>query len=110
MRDTLITCLRPGPGEGLALRPDPVGDHLVLRELGADEEMLLRVVDAPGPPGLEQALVTLVRAGQNDPDTATRLVTTLLDADIGRWPTVLAIAATQGGVAAVALEQLASRD
>jgi tetratricopeptide (TPR) repeat protein len=54
--------------------------------------------------------VTLVRAGQNDPDTATRLVTTLVDADIGRWPVVLAIAAAQGGVAAVALEQLASRD
>ncbi|MDQ3153291.1 MAG: tetratricopeptide repeat protein, partial [Actinomycetota bacterium] len=110
VRDTLITCLRPGPGEGLALRPDPVGDHLVLRELGADEEMLLQAVDAAGPPGLEQALVTLVRAGQNDPDTATRLVTTLLDADIGRWPVVLAIAAAQGGAAAAALEQLASQD
>jgi hypothetical protein len=51
VRDTLITCLRAAPGEGLALRPDPIGDHLVLRELGADEEMLLQAVDAPGRPG-----------------------------------------------------------
>jgi len=110
VRDMLITCLRAAPGEWLALRPDPIGDHLVLRELGADEPMLLRAVDAAGPPGLEQALVTLVRAGQNYPDTAPGLVTALVDADLARWPAVLAIAAAQGGVAAAALERLASRD
>ena len=114
VRDTLITCLRPAPGEGLALRPDPVGDHLLLRELGSDEGLLLRTLTASDEPDLRQvllgqALVTLVRAGQNDSETATRLITSLLDADVARWPAVLAVAAAQGGAAAAALEQLASR-
>ncbi|MGH3937794.1 MAG: hypothetical protein ACRDTG_04040 [Pseudonocardiaceae bacterium] len=108
-RRTLVTCLCPVPGEGLALRPDPVGDHLLLRELGADEGLLLRTLDAAGQPGLERALIILVRAGQNDPKTATRLITTLLDANVTRWPYVLTIAFTQGGAATSSLEELATR-
>ncbi len=50
-----------------------------------------------------------MRAGQNDPDLAARLVTVLLDADVGRWRAVGEIAAPQGGAAAAALELLASR-
>ena len=110
VRDTLIACLRPAPGEGLALRPDPVGDHLVLREFGTDQDLLQRTVAASGDGGLERALVTLVRAGQHDRDRATRMVVALLDADIGRWQAVLEIAQTQRGAAAAALEQLASRE
>ena len=109
VRDTLITCLRPAPGEGLALRPEPVGDHLVLRELRADQALLLRTIEASDPAGLPRALITLVRAGQNDPDTATRLITRLLEDDVGRWPEVLAIALAQGGSATSSLEQLACR-
>jgi hypothetical protein len=110
VRDTLITCLRPAPGEGLALRPDPVGDHLVLRELGTDQGVLLRAVEAGGEPGLVQALVTLVRAGQHDRDSAAGLVTALLDADPGRWRTVLAIAEAQRGAAAAALWHVVARE
>lgn len=95
VRDTLVTCLRPAPGEGLALRPDPVGDRLLVREFGSDHGLLLHAVTAGGDQGLDQALVTLVRVGQNDPDTATRLITALLEADSTRLPAVLTIAGAQ---------------
>lgn len=85
IRDTLITCLRPAPGEGLTLRPDPVGDHLLLRELENDDG-LLRIPDTGGDQGLVQALTTPMRTSQNNPDTASRLITSLLDADTTRWP------------------------
>ncbi|MDN5851297.1 MAG: hypothetical protein L0K86_00360, partial [Actinomycetia bacterium] len=112
VRAALISCLRPAAGEGLALRPDPVGDHLVLAELGSDEQLLHRAVDAAGVTGMEQAVITLVRAGQNDADTATRLISSLILADpdaagdTPRWRAVLATAMAQGGAAALSLEDL----
>ncbi len=110
VRDTLITCLAPGAGEGIALRPDPVGDHLVLTELRHDEPLLRRAVAAAGDAGVTQAVTTLVRAGHNDLHTATRLITSLVEADLERWTAVLAVAAAQGGAAAASLEQLVGRD
>ena len=77
VRDTLITCLQPAPGEGLGLRPDPVGDHLVLTELGTDDRPAAPRGRRRRAKRLAQAVITLVRAGQNDPDTATDLITAL---------------------------------
>ncbi|MGH8904367.1 MAG: hypothetical protein ACRDYA_22470, partial [Egibacteraceae bacterium] len=106
VRDTLVACFRSEAGEGLALRPDPVGDHLLLRELGRDAGLLERTLAAAGNARLEQALVTLVRAGQNDAEVSMRLVTGLLEYDPGRWPVVLSVAAAQGGTALASLERL----
>jgi len=108
IRRTLTTCLRPGPGEGLALRPDPVGDHLLLGELTKDVGLLERTLEAAGQAKLEQALVTLVRAGQSNAEASLRLVTGLLERDPDRWPAVLSVAAAQGGTALAALERLAA--
>ncbi|MGH8898457.1 MAG: hypothetical protein ACRDZ4_15930 [Egibacteraceae bacterium] len=109
VRDTLVACFRSEAGEGLALRPDPVGDHLLLRELTKDAGLLERTLDAAGEAKLEQALVILVRAGQNDADASMRLITGLLEHDSGRWSAVLSVAAAQGGTALASLERLAAR-
>src|SRR5262249_52956172 len=37
---TLSTCLRPRAGERLAIHPDPVGEHLLLRQLHDDPSLL----------------------------------------------------------------------
>src|SRR5262249_39747675 len=106
VRRTLTTCLSPAPEEGLAVRPDPVGDHLLLRELDRDPTFLARTLDTAGEQALRQVVSTLTRAGQNNDPAATRHVELLLRADPGRWPTVLDVAATQGGPALAALEEL----
>ncbi len=38
--DTMRTCLASGPGEGLALRPDPIGDHHLLGVMSKDPTLL----------------------------------------------------------------------
>ena len=61
-------------------------------------------------------MITLVRAGQNDSESATQLISSLIlaDPDPGgdtpRWRAVLATATAQGGAAALSLERLAHRD
>ncbi|MGH3755641.1 MAG: hypothetical protein ACRDRP_23695, partial [Pseudonocardiaceae bacterium] len=109
VRDTLVVCLRPGPGEGLAVRPDPVGDHLLLRELDQDPGLVARTLGQAGEARLGQALITLVRAGQNDAEASTRLITGLLTHDPDRWPAVLSVAGRQGGAATASLERLAAQ-
>jgi hypothetical protein len=37
--ETLATCLDPGTGQGLAVRPDPVGDHHLLNQLAGTPEL-----------------------------------------------------------------------
>ncbi|MDK1349184.1 hypothetical protein QNO09_39370 [Streptomyces sp. 378] len=39
---TLITCMDPGPGEYVAIRPDPVGDHHLLTTLSRRPDLLER--------------------------------------------------------------------
>ena len=67
VRRTLAACLEPAPGDGLAVRPNPVGDHLLLRELAKNPELLGRAVDGLGEQGdLRPAFTVLNRAGRND--------------------------------------------
>src|SRR5262249_18538818 len=113
VRRTLTTCLGSDTGDGLAVRPDPVGDHLLLTELGGTDAGLRLLHPAigtpPDQPPLHRALQTPPRAGQLAPGTSTRLHTAILDADPSRWPLPLAVAATQAGTARTALEHLAAR-
>ncbi|WP_395570625.1 hypothetical protein [Streptomyces sp. BK79] len=106
IRTTLTTCLQPGPGEPLVLRPDPIADHLTLHELHDDEDLLPAILDGLDGDRLLTALRQLNRAAMAEPDSATRMVKAWITAGTERWKPVLRIAAEQGGIALAALEQL----
>ncbi|WP_432162505.1 hypothetical protein [Streptomyces tendae] len=106
IRTTLTTCLQPGPGEPLVLRPDPIADHLTLHELRDDEDLLPAVLDGLDGDRLVTALRQLNRAAAAEPDSATRMVKAWISAGADRWLPVLDVAAEQGGTALAALEQL----
>ncbi|MEE1766199.1 hypothetical protein, partial [Streptomyces sp. SP18BB07] len=106
IRTTLATCLQPGPGEPLVLRPDPIADHLTLHELHDDEDLLPAVLDGLDGDGLLAALRQLNRAAAAAPDSATRMVQAWISAGADRWQPVLQVAADQGGTALAALRQL----
>ncbi|MFE6866130.1 hypothetical protein ACFVFS_06205 [Kitasatospora sp. NPDC057692] len=112
--DTFTACLRPAPGEGLAVRPDRVGDHLMVTVLHRDlaaaataaDSLLERALDHAGPSGTPAALGRLNRAGQNGPLRSAGLIETAVVAEPGRWRAVLDLAASERGPAAAALENL----
>ncbi len=108
VRRTLQTCLSPASGEGLAVRPDPVADHL-LGELLRDDALVHRAVTRAGDGQLEMALLAMDRAGQDIPDVVTDLLVALVAAEPDRWRAVLAVAAKRAGVALNALVRLAGR-
>jgi hypothetical protein len=111
---TFTRCLRPGPGEGLALRPDRVGDHLMVTVLHRDltahetptESLLERALNRTDGPGVTAALGRLDRAGQDGPARAVRLIETAVTTVPGRWRAALDIAARQRGPAESALKNL----
>ncbi|MFJ5899799.1 tetratricopeptide repeat protein, partial [Streptomyces sp. NPDC093064] len=110
IRATLTTCLQPGPGEPLVLRPDPIADHLTLHELRDDEDLLPSILDGLEDDRLLSALRQLNRAAAAAPDSATHLVTDWVSAGTDRWQPVLQVAAEQGGTALAALGQLIDND
>ncbi|MFF9772373.1 hypothetical protein ACF1HJ_01615 [Streptomyces sp. NPDC013978] len=106
IRTTLATCLQPGPGDPLVLRPDPIADHLTLHELHDDEDLLPAVLDGLDGDPLLAALRQLNRAAAAAPDSATRMVQAWVSAGADRWQPILRVAAEQGGTALAALRQL----
>lgn len=110
IRRTFAECLYAGPGEPLALRPDPVADHLVAKVLADDADLLDRCLDELDAERLRPALANLNRAASSSPDVVTALFTDWLRRHSGQWPTVLQLAATQGRSALTALERLAAEE
>ncbi|WP_405850412.1 tetratricopeptide repeat protein [Streptomyces sp. NBC_01369] len=104
VRTTLTACLRPGPGEPLVVRPDPIADHLTLARLADDPDLLARILDNLEPDALLQTLHHLNRAAAADPDTAESRLLAWINAGPDRWPAVLRVAATQGGAVLGVLE------
>ncbi|MEV7034067.1 tetratricopeptide repeat protein [Streptomyces sp. NPDC093272] len=101
----LRTCLQPGPGEPLALRPDPVADHLIARQLERGEQSLAELVARLDPDGREQALQQVNRAGGTHPRIAADAIRQWMAADQDAWDTVLSVAIVDEGAALLALEQ-----
>ncbi|MEU3979158.1 hypothetical protein AB0F77_03460 [Streptomyces sp. NPDC026672] len=121
---TMTACLAPGPGEAVAIRPDPVGDHHLLTWLRNRPDLVRRCLDLASTPALDpeldpvetgaggepvqRALTVLARAGQNDADaedTAAVHIEALLRASPGVWPLALAVAAAGGGPVRRVLEE-----
>ncbi|MFG3028678.1 tetratricopeptide repeat protein [Streptomyces sp. NPDC048253] len=113
--DTLVTCMDPGPGEHVAIRPDPVGDHHLLTALERHPDLLERCLrvgslldeDDLGE-GLRNALTVLTRAGRSDEPAAAAHIEALLRSEPGRWPLAAAVAVAMGGAARTVLEELAA--
>ncbi|MFB7476892.1 hypothetical protein [Kitasatospora sp. NPDC056184] len=108
VRVTLTTCLSPAPGEPLALRPDPIADHLVLRTLRQDAGLLPAVLTGLDDDRATNALRQLNRAAWTDRDAAADMMTRWAAAGAGgpHWRPVLAVASEQGGAALDALDRL----
>ncbi len=111
----LRTCLDPGPGEYLAIRPDPIGDHHLLTVLDGRPALLERCLqvgqtlpdDAVGE-GVRTAIAVLTRAGRGAAPSAAVHLEALLRTEPGRWPLVAGIAYSLGGAARDVLERLAA--
>jgi Tetratricopeptide repeat len=112
---TLVTCLDPGPGEYVAIRPDPIGDHHLLTTLARRPDLLERCLEVGS--GLREgdvgegtltALSVLTRAGRTDRPAAAAHVEALLRTEPGRWPLAATVASALGGVARTVLEDLAA--
>jgi Tetratricopeptide repeat len=117
VRRTFLRCLSPAPGERLAVRPDPVGDHLMVAVLEADlarrldpaTSLLQRALATAEGDELKAALLNLNRAGQATPENAAALIATAVTVEPGRWRPLLEVAAIHRGPAELALTDLAQR-
>ena len=103
--------LPPDPGDNaIALRPDPVGDHLMLDVLGADQKLFKRSLKRASDADKLRACLTLTRAAQEDAHGAAALAEAALRAQTDLWRPALAVAGGQGGPFVPALERLADRE
>ena len=110
LRRTFAECFHAGPRETLALRPDPVADHLMVDVLGSDADLLDHCLASMDDEQLPYALANLNRASSTSPETVTTLFADWLRSYPDRWPAVLIVAAAQAGSALAALEALAGEE
>jgi hypothetical protein len=103
----------------LALRPDPLADHLIVTDLAPGEDFdrcvdLVATVEDRDRPDDDQAVLHLVdnltRAADQNPATAGALATAALRRHRQWWPAALGTAWTRGGPFVAPLEELARRD
>ena len=99
---TLLQCL--ANSEIVAVRPDPIGDHLVLTDLtNTPNSAAFAALTAPEAVWT-RALSTINRAGQNDHSHATAVIGQMLTSHPDRWPAALDLALLQGGPVSEAIE------
>ena len=99
------------PGDNtIALRPDPVGDHLMLTVLASDQKLLRKCLKRASDTDQLHACLSLTRATQEDARSAVILAEAALRARTNLWRPALAVAGSQGGPFVPALERLADRE
>ncbi|MGH4019372.1 MAG: hypothetical protein ACRDT0_09085, partial [Pseudonocardiaceae bacterium] len=94
----------------VAVRPDPVGERLVLQKLGAQREFLGRCLDAANDEERLNACVTISRAAERDEPAAAALAEAVLAHQPQMWQPALSVVAAQGGPFGAPLLTLADRD
>ena len=105
IREVLTECFRAGPGEVLALRPDPVADYLAVQVLSDDPDLLDQCLNSLDNARLPYALANLNRAGGFSPSAVTDLLAGWLRRHPNRWRALLVVAAAQTGSALAAFEK-----
>ena len=116
------------PGDGtLAVRPDPIADHLITTVCGADKRFFLRCLDLAVPVRRSRwrrwwrrqdgpltdplrVVANLSRAADSDAAVAERLAALTLSRHENLWPQALDVVLSQGGPFVRPLERLAERD
>ena len=99
------------PGDNtIALRPDPVGGHLMLTVLASDQKLLRKCLKRASDTDQLNACLSLTRATQEDARSAVMLAEAALQARTNLWRPALAVAGSQGGPFVPALERLADRE
>jgi hypothetical protein len=115
--DVLTAMLTPdNPADGFAIRPDPVGERLVLPDPSHDERLTTQPNDPDAQAEAQASLVegfractVLTRAAELDTPAATELTRRLLDHHPYLWPAGLSVAMNQGGPFATTLTKLAEQ-
>jgi hypothetical protein len=109
VRDTLVACLATTAREGLAVRPDPVGDRLWVRVCASRPKLFVALFRMATPEEQTRALAHAARDGRQAPSPVRTLVDTALAELPDVWRTVLAVAAQSAGPLLGAIEALAAR-
>ncbi|MGQ0777760.1 MAG: hypothetical protein ACT4NY_25690 [Pseudonocardiales bacterium] len=94
----------------VALRPDPVGERLVLHTSEIDSTFLRNCLTLANDNERMNACLTITRAAERDEPGATALATTVLADRPELWQPALAVVAAQGGPFGAPLLALADRD
>ena len=106
--DMFIRALRDG-SPTLAVRPDPIGDHLIVRSF-SDSPPGGTDPAASALQGLDDdarvvALQNLNRAGRTDPEAAAAITERLINSIDGLWLPALSVGAAQGGAVLAGVER-----
>ncbi len=94
----------------VTIRPDPVGERLILRELRPDGTLFRRCLRHANDEERFNACVAITRATEQDDRTATELAAATLTNEPEMWRPALAVTAAQGSPFEPTLLALADRD
>ena len=110
LRRTFAECFHACPRETLALRPDPIADHLITDVFDSDADLLDHCLARLDDEQLPYALANLNRASGTSPETVTALFVGWLRSHLGKWRAVLIVAAAQAASALAALEAITGEE
>ncbi|WP_460367518.1 hypothetical protein, partial [Actinocorallia lasiicapitis] len=105
----LVTEMLPADPENgsRSVRPDPVGSHLLVRDLRRNSKLIKNSLKAATTDELRNACEAISRSAQNNADQARTLAAEALNEHRGMWRQALTLVSAQSGPFVPALEALA---